>query len=752
MFASARSLLPRLKKFFWQSRGIWIAAPTASVLVLGLRWSGALQFMELQSYDWLMRLRPPFLRDEKIVIVGIDESDVAKLKTATPSDALLAELLNRLKAMEPVAIGLDLYRDQPVPPGQAELTDVFAQTPNLIGISKVVGEAGIDVVEPPPELKKRNQVGFNDLPVDTDKVIRRGLLYLNNGQETVYSFGFYLALMYLDELGISVEDIPNSSAFRLDKGFFRPLDTNEGSYIRTDANGFQFLINYRGRKQHFDQVSMVDILDNRVPATWAKDKIVLIGKVGESFKDVYFTPYSDIGGLSESMPGVEIHANIISQIIDIALSKQPLIVGYSELAESLKIIFLAIVGAIVSWQFRHGGKNLKIQILRWSVISGCLCFLLGISYYAFLRGIWLPVIPSLFAFGSSAMLITGYMAFTGVKVRQTFGRYLTDQVVASLLENPEGLKLGGDRRVITLLTSDLRGFTARAEGLSPEDVIKVLNFYFGYMADTITKYEGTIDEFMGDGILVLFGAPTSQDNDPQRAVACAIEMQLSLKTVNKQVKEWGLEPLEMGIGINTGEMVVGNIGSEKRTKYGVVGSQVNLTYRIESFSTGGQILISERTFQAVESSVEINSFRSVKAKGIEEPILIYEVKGINEPYNLHLEVEEAIYRDLTKPVLLSYVCLDGKQIDDHIRQGRLIRLSQKEGIIESLDSPTFVPSALTNIKINFSHHNPELDSTDEVYAKVLDKPSQTPNSFYINFSSPPPKVAEFLKNLYQTAA
>ncbi|MEY2983982.1 MAG: Adenylate cyclase, partial [Cyanobacteriota bacterium] len=530
------------------------------------------------------------------------------------------------------------------------------------------------------------------------------------------------------------------------------LDSNEGSYIRTDADGFQFLINYRGGKQHFEQVSMMDILENRVPSTWAKDKIVLIGKVGESFKDVYFTPYSNIGGVSESMPGVEIHANIISQIIGIALSEQPLVIGYSELSESLKIIFWAFVGAVVSWQFRYGGKTIKIQLLRWSIIASSLGLIVGISYYTFLHGIWLPLLPSLLSFGSSAMLITGYMAFTGIKVRQTFGRYLTDQVVANLLENPEGLKLGGDRREITLLTSDLRGFTSRSERLTPEEVVKVLNFYFGQMADVITQYGGTIDEFMGDGILVLFGAPTAQDDDPQRAVACAIAMQLSLEAVNKHVQAWGLEPLEMGIGINTGEVVVGNIGSEKRTKYGVVGNQVNLTYRIESFSTGGQILISERTFQAVATTVEINDCRSVKAKGIEAPILIYDVKGINDPYNLHLAVEEIHYRDLAEPVLLSYVCLDGKQIDEHVWQGKLLKLSPKQGIIESLESPPFLPAALTNIKINFSHPYFHEDVAAEVYAKVLDTPNPSAPTFTVNFSSPPPNIATFLHQRYLSSS
>jgi adenylate cyclase len=184
--------------------------------------------------------------------------------------------------------------------------------------------------------------------------------------------------------------------------------------------------------------------------------------------------------------------------------------------------------------------------------------------------------------------------------------------------------MGGERRRITMLTSDIRGFTATAEKLPPEEVIKILNFYLGHMAEVITKYQGTIDEFMGDGILVLFGAPTHRNDDAQRSVACALEMELAMTPVNQQMTAWGFAPLSMGIGINTGEVVVGNIGSEKRTKYGIVGNQVNLTYRIESYTTGGQILISENTLQEAEETVIINGTKIVQPKGIQEFITIYD--------------------------------------------------------------------------------------------------------------------------------
>ena len=740
-----------LKDFFWRTRGIWIASPTVSLLVILLRLSGFLQGWEWRAYDLVMRSRPPLAQDSRIVIVGIDEKDVAGLKTSIFSDQLLANLLTKLKAMHPKAIGLDIYRDVPVPPGEAALAKVFSSTPNLIGIEKVAGQSGIDTVAPAPILKARNQIAANDLPVDADNVIRRGFIYLSKGQETFYSFALYLAVIYLDSVGVVVEDVPGTENFRLRQALFQPLDPNEGGYVRTDARGFQLLINYRGGKNSFPQVSMTDILQQRVPPDWGKDRIILIGKVGESFKDVYFTPYSDRAGLAQAMPGVEIHANIISSILSATLDQQPLLQTWPEALEWLWIIAWSSLGAVLSWQFRYRPKQQRTTYRRWGSVSLSLAALTSISYGALLKGWWIPLVPPFLGFVGSAVLITALMAQAGAKIRQTFGRYLTDQVVANLLEHPEGLQLGGDRRKITLLTSDLRGFTATSERLSPEEVIKILNFYLGAMAEVITQYEGTIDEFMGDGILVLFGAPTAQADDALRAVACAVAMQQALGQVNQQIITWGLQPLAMGIGINTGEVVVGNIGSEKRTKYGVVGSQVNLTYRIESYTTEGQVLISEATWLEAGDAVQINDKRAVKPKGVQEEIVICDVRGVAAPYNLYLSSEEDIYLSLPRPLPLSYAHLDGKHLDDTIMQAQLVQLSRKGGQIHLPNPALSPPSPLTNIKLNFESIPDQAPAlTGDVYAKVIDNASHDPAYFYIYFSARPPEVETYLNHLYAT--
>ena len=176
--------------------------------------------------------------------------------------------------------------------------------------------------------------------------------------------------------------------------------------------------------------------------------------------------------------------------------------------------------------------------------------------------------------------------------------------------------------------SDLRGFTSVTEGLPPEAVVGILNSYLGAMVDIITKHQGTIDEFIGDAILVLFGAPVARDDDARRAVACALEMQLAMAAVNERFRREWLPEVEMGIAVNTGPVVVGNIGSPKRTKYGVVGSHVNLTGRIESFTVGGQILISEPTLEAPRvPACGSGREMTIQAKGFKEPIRCYELTG-----------------------------------------------------------------------------------------------------------------------------
>ena len=213
-------------------------------------------------------------------------------------------------------------------------------------------------------------------------------------------------------------------------------------------------------------------------------------------------------------------------------------------------------------------------------------------------------------------------------IRQTFGRYISDAIVDEILENPEGLKLGGDLRSVTLMMSDIRSFTTLVEHLPPEKVVTLLNRYLGKMTDIILEHGGTIDEFLGDAVLAAFGAPTKTPDHAQRAVTCAIAMQAAMNDINTQNKADGLPEIEMAIALNTGEVVAGNIGSERRSKYGFVGHEVNVTSRIEDAALPREILVSERTLNCLDlTGFNVGESRILNPKGIEEMLSVFPIYG-----------------------------------------------------------------------------------------------------------------------------
>ncbi|MBF0451961.1 MAG: response regulator [Candidatus Magnetomorum sp.] len=323
-------------------------------------------------------------------------------------------------------------------------------------------------------------------------------------------------------------------------------------------------------------------------------------------------------------------------------------------------------------------------------------------------------------------------------IKKTFGRYLSDDIVESILETPEGLKLGGEKRNVTILMSDLRGFTSIGERLQPEETLLVLNNYLEKMTDIIFKYQGTIDEIIGDAILVIFGAPFTKEDDACRAVKCALEMQLAMTDVNEKNQLMGYPELTMGIGINTGEVIVGNIGSSRRAKYGVIGSNVNLTSRIESYSIGGQILISEQTRHACADTLQINKHLKVMPKGLKSPIIIYEIGGISGDTDIFLQQQaNQTFTPLSHPFHVQFSVFDCKDLGDTDYEGKIIAISNKSQLITS----AFVPAPFSNIKIVLFDHN-GLKLSSEIYGKVDDGsiPAQA-GSFVFHVTYMPPEIS-----------
>ncbi len=329
-------------------------------------------------------------------------------------------------------------------------------------------------------------------------------------------------------------------------------------------------------------------------------------------------------------------------------------------------------------------------------------------------------------------------------VRRAFGRYVSEEVAASILKSPEGLELGGEEREITILMSDLRGFTALAARLAPREVIEFLNLYLEAMVDVISRYEGTIDEIIGDAILVIFGAPLACEDHAAKAVACGLAMQLAMQEVNQRLTAKGAAELEMGIGVHTGRVIVGNIGSLRRTKYAAVGSNVNLAGRIESFTTGGQILISESVRERIQSPLRLDAQFQVEPKGAKEKLQLHEVGGIGEPFNLSLPSKSKPLVPLPQPVPIHFTVLEEKFVGRTVHGGRLVAVSDFEaGVVCEL---TLVP--LSNLKIQLepvAGANPG----GEIYAKVIGPVTGDSAQTRIRFTSVSPELKAWLQ---QTAA
>ena len=313
-----------------------------------------------------------------------------------------------------------------------------------------------------------------------------------------------------------------------------------------------------------------------------------------------------------------------------------------------------------------------------------------------------------------------------------------------LLDMPEGLKLGGEKRQVTLLMSDLRGFTALAERLEATQVVALLNHYLSGMIEITQRSGGTIDDIIGDAILVVFGAPVAMPDAAQRAVVCALEMQKAMLGVNEHNFQKGWPEIEMGIALHTGEAVVGNIGSTKRSKYGVVGQPVNLTARIESFTVGGQVLVSPTLISAVNHGLILGDEVKVHGKGMQKALRCRELLGHEDHPELLLKEEDAIFTTLDNPLPFYYVVLTDKHQDGQMQRATLVSLSQRQAVVEVANQLPW----RTNIMFRLAGKSGEEESP-ELYAKVIQPLDELGKRHLIHFTWVPPDMQVRLQRLME---
>jgi adenylate cyclase len=615
---------------------IVIVGITVSSLLLGVRQLGWLQPLELAAFDFMVRLRPDEGSDPRLLVVGITERDIQALKQYPIPDRVLAQVLEKLEQYQPTAIGVDLARNVAIEPGHNELVARF-KSPKVIGIT-YIGNTIWERVPPPPGIPAE-RVGFNDILNDPDGVIRRNLLYSSiDNTTTLYSFSLRLALAYLAQKGISPQ-LTKTNDLQLDKTVFKWLTFNSGGYQTIDDGDYQILLKYRSAQNVARQVSLMQVLKGQIDPNWVKDKIVLIGATAPTAKDSFSTPYSAIQTGNSLMPGVLIHAQMVSQTLSAVLDDRPLFWYWSEGVEVLWITVWALVGGVLVTRIH------RLRVLALSSLAG-LGVLLGLTVLLFIRGGWIPLAAPVMSMLVTGTAVGAYQRRQLKQQEEIVMRLLgqqTSPAIAKAIWNERtrlldsGL-LPGQKLTATMLLTDLKGFSTISEKMPPEDVMAWLNEYLPVMVREVQNHHGIINKFTGDGLLAVFGVPVPAANkaevghDARRAVACALAMGDRLQELNRNWQSRGLPVVQMRVGIFTGPVMVGSLGGKERLEYGVIGDSVNIAARLESCEKDCQpsdcrILIAHETLVHLQEEFQVEAWGALQLKGKQQKVDVYRVIG-----------------------------------------------------------------------------------------------------------------------------
>jgi len=397
------------------------------------------------------------------------------------------------------------------------------------------------------------------------------------------------------------------------------LENENPIVIPTNSSG-EMEVNYLGPRGTIPSISISDLLDktiSRETIAAVKNKIVLIGATAIALEDLRSTPFDP------ALPGVEIHATIIDNILSDRFLTQP------SWKPAVDFLYLLLIG--IALTFIYSRIQPMLSFLVWSVST---CALFYLSHWMFLnKGFWLTdIYPFLENTGIATTIMLGrYIQEEKQKqfIKKIFGQYLSPRVVKELINNPSRLKLGGEQKELTALFTDLEGFATFSEQLAPTELVDLLNTYLSEMTDILLQYEGTLDRYDGDAIKAFFGAPVYFDDHARRACWVCIDMQNKLKELRMKFKEEGKPELLMRVGLNTGSMVIGNMGSNARMMYGMNGDSVNLCARLEGANKqyGTYSLISESTYKQAKEFIEVRELDILRVVGRSTPIKIYELLG-----------------------------------------------------------------------------------------------------------------------------
>jgi adenylate cyclase len=655
--------------------GLSIGIGTA-LFVFGLGRFGAFQRAEMSSYDWRMRYsEDPASVARDIVLVEINDTTIRDLSPAfgrwpwpRVATASLIDFLARAPA-KVIAVDVGFWEEQrnvtfkiggdegatwTGEESDAALAASVAKAGNVILLADAVysGAAAEQAVKPadwkaPPYklgvgIPKRPLVippfqkltdaaralGHNYFPLDSDGPARRVPPFIQSGSQYMPSLGIGAALL---AAGVQPAEIAvTSDGLRVRDRTIPLVEIYDRFDWRRAGSELAMLINYRapaivdGARPYKSYearhllVSEDQILSGATPMVDPaefKDKIVFIGLTASGLVDVFQTPFGNKG----TMPGMQLHATMTDGVLQRLFIRQ---------ASERTAIVATVTAALLI--------GLAASLLPF---TGSLCAALAAgagwawySVHAFRDGLWVPAIEPLAGVAIALFAGTAYQYFVEDrekrKVKRLFGRYVSKDVYEQLLQDPSRAELGGGRREMSVLFSDIRGFTTVTEKGDPEALVAQLNEYFSRMVEIVFRHGGTVDKFVGDMVMALFGAPLDDGEHAEHAVRAAVDMVRELGELNRKWAAEGRPQLDIGIGVNSGEMIAGNIGSSSIMSYTVIGDNVNLGSRLESLNKtyNTRIIVSDATRARLKGGYDLQPLGDVVVKGKTRPVAIFEIK------------------------------------------------------------------------------------------------------------------------------
>ncbi|MCW2239666.1 CHASE2 domain-containing protein [Azospirillum canadense] len=610
----------------------------AVLAVVLLHLMGWLQPLDLLAYDTGLRSRARPGADERIVLVGAREADLAALGWPL-SDAQLANLLNALSAAKPAAIGVDIYRNWPIGDGKGELEQALRANPDIVWVNRQPSEAG-GAIPAPSALATPDRIGFSDILVDPDGVVRRSLLFVDDGSgQHATALSLVMALRLLRQQGIVPRPDPADPAhLRLGAVTLRPLEETDGGYGGVDARGYQFLLDYALGPGPIRDFSVRDALDGRIPAEALAGRLVFVAVTADSVKDYFRTPV-DAGFAF----GAVVHAQATSQLLRMALGEaRPMLV----LPDGAEVAVTVVVGLAASLLAlaMHGPAAFALLLV------GGTAALSGLWFAALTHALWMPLAAPLASWALALGLVTAFLSRQERADREAlmrlFASHVPGPVAQELWERRHLFMDGGrprpQRLTATVLFSDVANFTPISEKMEPEELDAWLHDYMGAMVPVIQDHGGLPLRFVGDAILSVFGVPVPReteeeiDRDAANAVCAALAMADVLARLNAGWAKQGLPPAGIRVGLYTGPMVAGSIGAPGHMEYSLTGDAVNTAARLEALAkTVGtdvpgrpcRILVGDPTWERLRGAFRGAAVGEVPLKGKDRKVGVHVILG-----------------------------------------------------------------------------------------------------------------------------